>query len=205
MSHALAALLTEKRFPHMVLGVPGFASQVCWVDINHVYSGVLAAAHLLERGLPAHSLHRRAASYDLSSTNRLEGVRQGLERRGAGAAREAIIWLGDSTLRGRGGAWRWRLHERSARRRTPSSARTTMLALGCVAAHARSCRAAHTRRTSAVMTFDDYPYLAAAPRRSSPRWTSTSATWAPRRPSSSPTASAARTSRPRPTPRPQTS
>ena len=77
MSHELAALLTEKRFPHMILGVPGFASQVCWVDINHVYAGVLAAEHLHRRGC------RRAAfiggrDYDLSSTNRLEGVRRGL-------------------------------------------------------------------------------------------------------------------------------
>lgn len=60
MSHALSALLTERRFPHMVLGVPGFSSQVCWVDINHVYSGVLAAEHLLPAGLSAHRVHRRA-------------------------------------------------------------------------------------------------------------------------------------------------
>ena len=52
MSHALSALLTERRFPHMVLGVPGFSSQVCWVDINHVYSGEMAAELLLGGGYP---------------------------------------------------------------------------------------------------------------------------------------------------------
>lgn len=96
MSHELAALLTEKRFPHMILGVPGFASQVCWVDINHVYAGVLAAEHLHRRGC------RRVAfiggrDYDLSSTCRLEGVRRALDDMGC-ALSENRIWLGDSTL-----------------------------------------------------------------------------------------------------------
>ena len=59
MSHELAAMLTERRFPHIILGVPGFTSQVCWVDINHVYAGALAAEHLYGRGLPTRGLYRR--------------------------------------------------------------------------------------------------------------------------------------------------
>ena len=81
MSRPLAALLTRTRFPHIVLGLPNFESQVCWIDINNVFSGMTAAAHLLDEG------YRRIAfiggsEHDMISAHRLEGVRQGLESAG---------------------------------------------------------------------------------------------------------------------------
>ncbi len=51
MSRPLAALLTRTRFPHIVLGLPNFESQVCWIDINNVFSGMTAAAFLGLYGL----------------------------------------------------------------------------------------------------------------------------------------------------------
>ena len=152
MSHALSALLTEKRFPHMVLGVPGFPSQVCWVDINHVYSGVLAASHLVKRG------YRRIAfiggrDYDLSSTNRLEGVRKGLEDARVPII-ENFIWLGDSTLAD-GERMAGRLLAQSPRPDAVVCA-NNYLALGCVEAiHAAGL---HIPVDIGVMTFDDYPF-----------------------------------------------
>ena len=152
MSHALSALLTEKRFPHMVLGVPGFPSQVCWVDINHVYSGVLAASHLVKRG------YRRIAfiggrDYDLSSTNRLEGVRKGLEDARVPII-ENFIWLGDSTLAD-GERMAGRLLAQSPRPDAVICA-NNYLALGCVEAiHAAGL---HIPADIGVMTFDDYPF-----------------------------------------------
>ena len=152
MSHELAALLTERRFPHMILGVPGFASQVCWVDINHVYAGVLAAEHLHRRGC------RRAAfiggrDYDLSSTNRLEGVRRGLEDMGAPLA-ENRIWLGDSTLADGARMTRRLLAQNPA----PDAivCANNLIALGCVAALEEL--GLRIPQDAAVMTFDDYPY-----------------------------------------------
>ena len=152
MSHELAALLTERRFPHMILGVPGFASQVCWVDINHVYAGVLAAEHLHRRGC------RRAAfiggrDYDLSSTNRLEGVRRGLEDMGAPLA-ENRIWLGDSTLADGARMTRRLLAQNPA----PDAivCANNYLALGCVIAIREA--GLSIPDSIAVMTFDDYPF-----------------------------------------------
>ena len=136
----------------MILGVPGFASQVCWVDINHVYAGVLAAEHLHRRGC------RRAAfiggrDYDLSSTNRLEGIRRGLEDLGAPLA-ENRIWLGDSTLADGARMTRRLLAQSPA----PDAivCANNYLALGCVIA----VREAGIRipEDLAVMTFDDYPF-----------------------------------------------
>ena len=142
MSHALSALLTEKRFPHMVLGV----------DINHVYSGVLAASHMVKCG------YRRIAfiggrDYDLSSSNRLEGVRKGLEDASAPIS-ENFIWLGDSTLAD-GVRMTDRLLAQSPRPDAVICA-NNYLALGCVEA----IRAAGLRipEDIGVMTFDDYPF-----------------------------------------------
>lgn len=154
VSHALSALLTEKGFPHMVLGVPGFSSQVCWVDINHVYSGVLAAGHLAKRG------YRRIAfiggrDYDLSSTNRLEGVRRGLSDAGI-ALEENYIWLGDSTL-----ADGIRMTKRLLAQPTRPDAivcANNYLALGCVWALRES--GLGIPGDMGVMTFDNYPFSA---------------------------------------------
>ena len=152
MSHALSALLTEKRFPHMVLGVPGFPSQVCWVDINQVYSGTLAASHLVKCG------YTRIAfiggrDYDLSSTNRLEGVRKGLEDAGIPIS-ENFIWLGDSTLAD-GERMTGRLLSQSPRPDSVICA-NNYLALGCVEAiHAFGLRIPDD---IGAMTFDDYPF-----------------------------------------------
>ena len=152
MSHTLSALLTETHFPHMVLGVPGFDSQVCWVDINHVYSGVLAAEHLVRRGF------RRVAfvggrDYDLSSTNRLQGVRKGLKDLGRPLS-ENYIWLGDSTLAD-GMRMTAHLLEQSP---APDAivCANNYLALGCVSAIREA--GLSIPGDIGVMTFDDYPF-----------------------------------------------
>ena len=136
----------------MILGVPGFASQVCWVDINHVYAGVLAAEHLHRRGC------RRVAfiggrDYDLSSTCRLEGVRRALDDMGC-ALSENRIWLGDSTLADGARMTRRLLAQSPA----PDAivCANNYLALGCVTAVREA--GLHIPADIAVMTFDDYPF-----------------------------------------------
>ena len=94
LSRPLAALLTRSHFTHIVLGLPNFESQVNWIDINNVYSGVIAAAHILEQG------YERTAfiggrEYDMISSHRLQGVRQGLESAGR-KLEEQYIWQGES-------------------------------------------------------------------------------------------------------------
>ena len=145
MSRPLAALLTRTRFPHIVLGLPNFESQVCWIDINNVFSGMTAAAHLLDEG------YRRIAfiggsEHDMISAHRLEGVRQGLP--------ESYIWLGEST---RAEGRRMALGLMSARPAPDAIVcANNLLALGCVAALEEL--GARIPQDAAVMTFDDYPY-----------------------------------------------
>jgi DNA-binding LacI/PurR family transcriptional regulator len=46
----LANLLLETQFPHILIGKPNFESQICWIDVNHFFSGQLAAEHLCKCG-----------------------------------------------------------------------------------------------------------------------------------------------------------
>lgn len=45
-----AALLIRRRFPHIVIGRPGAASRLSWVEIDQTLGGRIAAEHLLEQG-----------------------------------------------------------------------------------------------------------------------------------------------------------
>ena len=141
LSRPLAALLSRTRFPHVVLGQPGFACQISWIDINNVYCGVLASEHLVSLG------RRRVAflgggEHDLISVHRLEGVRQGL-READLPLEERYIWLGEST-RDEGARMADQL---LGLRPLPDAiiCANNVLALGCVAAGAAP-RPAHTAR-----------------------------------------------------------
>ena len=152
MTHQLAALLVRSHFPHIVLGLPNFDSQVCWIDINNVYSGVIAAAHLAGEG------YRRVAflggqDYDRISAHRLEGVRQGLENAGLSLDNQ-YIWQGDST-------WadgQRMTHKLLSRKPLPDAVvcANNYIALGCVSAIRE--RGLEIPKQIAVMTFDDHPF-----------------------------------------------
>ena len=49
INKGIASLIVQKQFPHMIIGHPGFESQLCWVDTNHSLAGKYAAEHLLNR------------------------------------------------------------------------------------------------------------------------------------------------------------
>ncbi len=152
MTHQLAALLVRTHFPHIVLGLPNFDSQVCWIDINNVYSGIIAAAHLAGEG------YQRIAflggqDHDRISAHRLDGVRQGLEDAGLSLDNQHI-WQGDST---------WADGHRMARKllsREPLPdavvCANNYIALGCVSAIQE--RGMRIPGEIAVMTFDDHPF-----------------------------------------------
>lgn len=152
LSRPLAALLGRSRFPHIVLGLPNFESQVCWIDINNVFSGVTAAQHLAEQG------YERIAfigglEYDMISTHRLEGVKQGLKDIGR-MMDEQFIWLGESTSREG-----YRMTKQlMAMRPRPDAVicANNYIALGCVSA--LSELGLHIPREVGVMTFDERPF-----------------------------------------------
>lgn len=152
MSHPLAALLTQLRFPHIILGAPDFNSQVCWIDNNNTYSGTVAASYLVSRG------YRNIAfiggkSYDLGSTHRLNGIKQGLSAAGI-RLEDQNIWLGDSTR-----AEGYRMTGGLLSQKTLPEAvicANNYIALGCV--DAIRDKGLNIPEDIGVMAFDDYPF-----------------------------------------------
>ena len=152
MSHPLSAVLTRLQFPHIVLGMPNFDSQVCWIDNNNTYSGTVAASYLLSQG------YRKIAFiggkyYDLGSAHRLQGVKQGLANAGM-QLEDQYIWLGDST-RADGFRMTTKLLDQKS---LPDAiiCANNYIALGCVdALHKRGMR---IPEDIGVMAFDDYPF-----------------------------------------------
>ncbi len=152
MSHPLSATLTRMSFPHIVLGMPDFDSQLCWIDNNNVYSGTVAASFLVSRG------YRRIAFiggryYDLGSAHRLEGLKQGLSNAGL-SLEDSFIWLGDST-RAEGYNMTIGMLEQ---RPLPEAivCANNYIALGCV--DALNKKGISIPGDMGVLTFDDYPF-----------------------------------------------
>lgn len=152
VSRPLSALLTKTRFPHVVLGKPDFESQMCWIDINNVLSGDIAANHLLDEG------YRRIAyiggrESDRISSHRLEGVRQALAAASC-RVEEQFIWLGESTPQEGIRMTEGLLSQKE--RPDAIICANNNLAFGCVEAIRRM--GLRIPKDVAVMTFDNYPY-----------------------------------------------
>ncbi len=152
MSHPLSAVLTRSHFPHIVLGMPEFESQVCWIDNSNTYSGTVAASYLLSQG------YRRIAfiggrHYVLASAHRRQGVKQGLSHSGI-SLEEQYIWLGEST-RADGFQMTSKLLEQKL---WPDAiiCANNHIALGCVEALGK--RGIQIPEQIGVMAFDDYPF-----------------------------------------------
>lgn len=151
LTHPLSALLSRLRFPHIVLGMPNFESQVCWIDNNNVYSGTIAASYLLSKG------YRRIAFlggqyYDLGSTLRLQGVRQGLKD-ALFPLDDQYVWLGEST---RADGYRM-TKQLLAEKQLPDAiiCANNYIAMGCVAAVQE--QGLRIPDDLGILAFDDYP------------------------------------------------
>lgn len=151
LTHPLSALLSRLRFPHIVLGMPNFESQVCWIDNNNVYSGTIAASYLLSKG------YRRIAFlggqyYDLGSTLRLQGVRQGLKD-ALFPLDDQYVWLGEST---RTDGYRM-TKQLLAEKQLPDAiiCANNYIAMGCVAAVQE--QGLRIPDDLGILAFDDYP------------------------------------------------
>ncbi len=152
MTHPLAALLTRRQFPHIVLGAPSFESQVCWIDNNNVFSGSTAASFLISSG------YRKIAFvggqyYDLGSSNRLQGVKQTLQDAGM-PLENRYIWLGESTRADGHRMTRQLMEEQEL----PDAivCANNYIALGCVDAIKEL--GYRIPEDIGVIAFDDYPF-----------------------------------------------
>lgn len=73
----VADLLEKSHLPYIVVGMPSFPNQICWIDTNNSVAGRIAAEHLINQG------YRRIAfiggtKEDMISAHRLEGVETAL-------------------------------------------------------------------------------------------------------------------------------
>lgn len=152
LTHPLSALLTRTQFPHIVLGMPTFESQLCWIDNNNVYSGTVAASFLLSQGYGCIAF-LGGQYYDLGSAHRLQGLKEGLQARGH-TLDDQYVRLGQST-RADGYAMTDRLLDE---KQLPDAivCANNYIALGCVAAIQE--RGMGIPEDVGVLTFDDYPF-----------------------------------------------
>ena len=74
----LAEILIKEEFPHIVIGLPDFVSQLCWIDTNNYLSGEIAANHLIEQGYKKFAFIG-GRQEDMISQHRLTGIKTALE------------------------------------------------------------------------------------------------------------------------------
>jgi DNA-binding LacI/PurR family transcriptional regulator len=81
LNRKTADLITQKGFPHTVIGNPPFENQLCWVDTSHLLGGQVAADYLLQCGYTSVAFIGGRAN-DFISEQRLKGLRQIMLRSG---------------------------------------------------------------------------------------------------------------------------
>ncbi|MDF2589044.1 MAG: alanine racemase [Anaerocolumna sp.] len=50
INEEIADLIIKQQYPHILIGHPGFETQLCWVDTNHALAGQFATEYLLSCG-----------------------------------------------------------------------------------------------------------------------------------------------------------
>jgi DNA-binding LacI/PurR family transcriptional regulator len=75
VSPKITTLLMEKRFPHILIGNPAFESSSCWVDINNVIAGEIAARYLFDCGVKKLAFIGGKKA-DTISQMRLQGIKK---------------------------------------------------------------------------------------------------------------------------------
>lgn len=147
-----AALITERQFPHVVIGCPSFDNQLCWIDTNHMLGGQFAAEHLLACGYEQIAFVGGKKT-DVISQQRLKGVRQTLLRSGHRMKPDHMIHT-DAT---RAGAYEATTELLASTDRPDAIiCENNLLALG-VSKTIDQC-SLHVPDEIAFLTFDRYPY-----------------------------------------------
>ncbi len=95
INKGIASLIVQKQFPHMIIGHPGFESQLCWVDTNHSLAGKYAAEHLLERGYKDIAFIGGKKT-DIISVQRERGFKNAMLEAGISVSGDRIIYTDSS-------------------------------------------------------------------------------------------------------------
>lgn len=149
LSRQLASVLVKESYPQLVIGKPGFPSQLSWIDVSHESAGQLAANYLLDKGYRRIVFLMGDAKEDQISARRLDGLKLALEEEEL-----TIETIADVTSYEKSRAVTEDILSRS---RIPEVILCTnnYLALGCI-------QSIRERRLAipddvALMTFDNYP------------------------------------------------
>ncbi len=145
-------VLMLKQFPHLVIGCPDYATQLCWIDNNNRLSGEIAAKHVLDLGYKTMAFIGGQAG-DLISTHRLEGVKAFLSYNQITLPEEYIVCGESSTKNGY-----TMMQELILKKDVPKVivCANNVLAFGCVQAIKEA--GYEIPIDFCVITFDDYPF-----------------------------------------------
>lgn len=75
VSHNITSLLIKYKFPHLLIGKPAFDSSSCWVDINNVVAGEIAARYLFDCGVKKFA-YIGGKKTDAISQMRFQGIKK---------------------------------------------------------------------------------------------------------------------------------
>lgn len=149
VSKEVAKHLATVKLPYIVIGMPDFSNQLCWIDTNNSVAGQLAVTHLLQCGCDRIAFIGGPRE-DTISSHRLRGVLDTLD----GKITAGYIRYGAPTCEGGAAAVR----ELLALPVPPNAiiCANQYIAFGCVAA----LNAAHIAIPGqmSVVTFDDFPF-----------------------------------------------
>lgn len=152
LTKEMASLILKTGFPHVIIGAPGFESQLCWINTNNYLSGEIAVNHLIEQGYSRIAFLGGLDS-DTVSGHRLHGVLTALADKNL-KLEECCIKRGEATIQ-----------EGYRMLKEILSLRTHPDAVICVnnyiALGAFRCMEEHKLRIPediGVITFDEYPF-----------------------------------------------
>lgn len=149
VSKAVAEILEHIELPYIVVGMPDFTNQLCWIDTDNSVAGKIAVNHLQKCG------YKRIAfiggkKEDMISEHRLEGVVNALDR----GLPDGYLCEGEPTSEGGSEAVKTLL--RLSVLPDAVVCANQYIAFGCV----RELQEQNVRipEEMAVITFDDFPF-----------------------------------------------
>lgn len=152
ISRKLDEMIRYKEIPHIVLGMPDFASHFCWLDIDNKLAGEMAANYLLQCGYQSLAFVG-GTDEDKISAHRLEGVLSVLKEYDVIVPRYHLQY-GDSDCDSG-----FQMTEQLLLSHTLPDAvicANNYIAYGCV--NALKERHMKIPEDMGVLTFDDYPF-----------------------------------------------
>lgn len=145
-------LMIRKKIPHLVMGMPDFDSQLCWIDVDNRFAGQVAARYLLTCG------YRSVAfiggrEEDKISMHRLDGVMSVLDEHDVILPKNYVQY-GDSVS---DSGYQMTEQVLSGKDRPEAIiCANNYLAYGCMEAVA--AMKLSVPKDIGVLTFDDYPF-----------------------------------------------